>query len=77
MYINDFTGNLVIERVDYENPTERMSFNIAQYYNSSESDINIGYGNGWRFNYTEFLKDFTSKSGLIHLLFLFPYSPFN
>lgn len=63
MYVNDFTGNLVIERVDYENPTERMSFNIAQYYNSSESDINIGYGNGWRFNYSDFIKNFTTIVG--------------
>ena len=64
MYINDFSGNLVIERVDYENPSERISFNLVQYYNSFESEVNIGYGNGWRFNYSDFIKEFTSVTGV-------------
>ncbi len=64
VYTNDFTGNLIIERKDYLNDTERMSFNLVSYYNSSESDVNLGYGNGWRFNYNEFINNFTSVVGI-------------
>ena len=63
MYINDFSGNLVIQRNDYLNNTERTSFNITSYYNSNLSDVNLGYGNGWRFNYCDFIKNFTSVVG--------------
>lgn len=52
-YINDFNGNLIIKKDDYINKSQLMSFSIQHYYNSSEANINIGYGNGWRISYSD------------------------
>lgn len=61
VYINDYMGNLVVESKDYINTSEVASFNISHYYNSTSKNTNIGYGNGWRLNYTEIMEEFSSN----------------
>lgn len=64
MYINDFSGNLVIEKKDYTNSSQRLSFNISHYYNSNEANINIGYGKGWRINYAQIMQNLNGVVGV-------------
>lgn len=61
IYINDYMGNLVVENKDYINTSEVSSFNISHYYNSTSKSTNIGYGNGWRLNYSEIMEEFSSN----------------
>ena len=51
--VNDYTGNLVISRTDMAYSGNRMPANISFTYNANDTGNNIGYGNGWRSNYSQ------------------------
>jgi RHS repeat-associated protein len=50
--INSFSGNLYLERTDIEIPGRKLDLKISFSYNAADFKLNLGYGNGWRFNYT-------------------------
>ena len=54
--VNDYTGNLVVSRTDMAYSGNRMPANILFTYNANDNFNNIGYGNGWRSNYSQTLK---------------------
>lgn len=50
--INTFSGNLYLERTDIEIPGRKLDMSISFSYNASDFKQNMGYGNGWRLNYS-------------------------
>jgi RHS repeat-associated protein len=53
-YVNDITGNLVFTHQDTSMNGARMPVSINHVYNSTDAgDANIGFGKGWRLNYSQ------------------------
>jgi len=52
-YTNDYNGNLVFIRQDTVGTGNRMPVSVSHVYNLNDRATNIGYGNGWRLNYTQ------------------------
>src|ERR1700730_17065063 len=63
--VNTFSGNLYIPRNDIHVPARGFDLNISFYYNSFNSDQNIGFGKGWGFGYSIKCKDDTANSKTI------------
>jgi hypothetical protein len=51
-YISDYTGNLTWVRNEYKLENEYLSLALSFLYNYHSKNLNIGYGNGWKTNYT-------------------------
>ncbi|KAA3639500.1 MAG: hypothetical protein DWQ02_03670 [Bacteroidetes bacterium] len=49
--VNSFTGNLYIEMPMFEFPSLGPDLNFTLVYNSSNTAINSGFGNGWTWSY--------------------------
>ena len=60
VYITDYTGNLTVERTDYQTKAEKNSFDITFYYNTSKHTQNIGYGYGWSNLYNERIQPYNT-----------------
>ncbi|HBZ41644.1 MAG TPA: hypothetical protein DEO50_07075, partial [Erysipelotrichaceae bacterium] len=52
-YTNDYNGNLVFIRQDTVSSGNMMPVSVSHVYNLNDRATNIGYGNGWRLNYTQ------------------------
>ena len=52
-YVQNFSGNLVMQRTDMSYSGSRMPASTGFYYNLSNRDSDIGYGCGWRSAYTQ------------------------
>jgi RHS repeat-associated protein len=74
--VNLFTGNLVVSHDDIGTDGNRMPVSISHVYNAVEKDANIGYGMGWRLNYTQTIASqtisgvlyykYTDEDGTVH-----------
>lgn len=51
-YISDYSGNLTFVRDDYKLENEFMSLVLSFFHNSYTRNVDIGYGKGWRTNYS-------------------------
>jgi YD repeat-containing protein len=51
-YISDYTGNLTWVRNEYELKNEFLSLNLSFFHNNYSRSVDIGYGDGWRTNYS-------------------------
>ncbi len=49
--VNMLTGNMFLSRTDYHVPTPGFDMKVKFYYSSYNYDENLGFGNGWRFQY--------------------------
>ncbi len=49
--VNSFTGNLFYQRSDLSIPGRGVSIDISFFYNSGQTTVDNGYGNGWSFSY--------------------------
>ena len=52
-YVQNFSGNLVMQRTDMSYSGNRMPASAGFYYNLSDRSSDIGYGYGWRNAYTQ------------------------
>ena len=52
-YVQNFSGNLVIQRTDMSYSGDRMPASAGFYYNLSDRSSDVGYGYGWRNAYTQ------------------------
>ncbi|MDT8716244.1 DNRLRE domain-containing protein, partial [Clostridium sp. 19966] len=52
-YVNDYNGNLVFTETDLALSGSRAPVGINHVYSSNDKDFNIGYGDGWRLNYSQ------------------------
>lgn len=50
---NNFNGNLVLTHNDLSTTGIRLPASIYHVYNTNDKDVNIGYGNGFRLNYSQ------------------------
>jgi RHS repeat-associated protein len=66
-YISDYTGNLTWVRNEYQLKNEFLSMSLSFFHNGYSRSIDIGYGNGWRTNYTiEISYDSTASTYYMH-----------
>lgn len=73
-FINDYNGNLILIHNDLNTTGNRMPITINHVYNSNDRDKDIGYGNGWRLNYSQKVEYddsigyylYTDEDGTIH-----------
>ena len=56
VYTNNFNGNLILQHQDVTTPGNIMPVSIYHTYNTSDRNVNIGYGNGFRLNLNQTLK---------------------
>ncbi|MEP6674235.1 MAG: RHS repeat-associated core domain-containing protein [Ferruginibacter sp.] len=63
--VNSFSGNLFIPRNDLFVSGRGFNLNISFYYNSYNSDQNVGFGNGWNMGYNMNCKDDTGNNKII------------
>lgn len=59
MHVNDFNGNLILERTDFAMGGSLMPVSLKHVYNSNNRKENLGYGLGFRLNYHQTLKKVT------------------
>jgi YD repeat-containing protein len=52
-YVNDYNGNLIHIHNDMSMSGNRMPVTINHIYNSNDRDSDIGYGLGWRLNFSQ------------------------
>lgn len=52
-YVNDFSGNIVFIHDDLTMNGNRMPAVIKHVYNSNDKYVNLGYGAGWRLNFSQ------------------------
>ena len=55
-YINDYNGSLVFVHNDLSMNGNRMPVMINHVFNSSERNVDMGYGQGWRLNLSQTVK---------------------
>lgn len=73
-YINDYTGNLVLIHNDLSMNGNRLPIVVNHIYNSSNKDVDMGYGTGWRLNFSQTLTynsdiglyEYVDEDGTIH-----------
>jgi len=51
-YISDYTGNLTWVRNEYELKNEFLPLYLSFFHNNYSRSVDIGYGDGWRTNYS-------------------------
>ena len=56
-YTNDFTGNQVFVHDDASTTGNRLPISVSHVYNLSDSDTASRFGNGWRLNVMQELKE--------------------
>lgn len=56
-YTNDYNGNLTMVHADLSTPGTRFPVSINHVYNTNDNGIDIGYGNGFRLNLSQTLKE--------------------
>ena len=54
-YVNDYTGDLTIERPILTERGELNPLTVTAYYNGNNKDWNRGYGNGWSLNVAQYM----------------------
>ncbi len=59
VHVNDFNGNLILERTDFAMGGSLMPVSLKHVYNSNNRKENLGYGLGFRLNYHQTLKKVT------------------
>ena len=52
-YVQNFSGNLIMQRTDMSYSGNRMPASAGFYYNLSDRSSDVGYGYGWRNAYTQ------------------------
>jgi RHS repeat-associated protein len=52
-YTNDYNGNLVFIRQDTSGSGNRMPVSVAHVYNLNDRATDVGFGMGWRLNYSQ------------------------
>ena len=66
-YVSDYTGNLTWIRNEYQLQNEYLSMSLSFYHNNYYRNVDIGYGDGWRTNYSIEVKyDSTTGSYYMH-----------
>lgn len=66
-YVSDYTGNLTWIRNEYQLQNEYLSMSLSFYHNNYSRSVDIGYGDGWRTNYSIEVKyDSTTGSYYMH-----------
>ncbi|MBU1020415.1 MAG: DNRLRE domain-containing protein, partial [Firmicutes bacterium] len=65
-YISDYTGNLTWVRNEYELKNELLSLSLSFFHNNYSRSVDIGYGDGWRTNYSIQIK-YDSPTGLYYM----------
>ncbi|MDO9628748.1 MAG: DNRLRE domain-containing protein [Acholeplasmataceae bacterium] len=66
-YVSDYTGNLTWVRNEYQLKNEYLSLSLSFFFNNYSRNVDIGYGKGWRSNYSIEIKyDSTSSLYYIH-----------
>jgi RHS repeat-associated protein len=65
-YISDYTGNLTWVRNEYQLQNEYLSMTLSFFHNNFSRSVDIGYGDGWRTNYTVEIK-YDSTSSLYYM----------
>ena len=53
VYINDYNGNMVLTHEDITTPGNRLPIQLKHIFNSNDKEIDIGYGKGFRTNYSQ------------------------
>lgn len=66
-YVNDYNGNLIFTHNDTSLNGNRMPVSISHVYNSNDRAGSIGYGLGWRLNYSQRVVSKTFSDGLHYL----------
>ena len=61
-YVQNFSGNLVMQRTDMSYSGNRMPASAGFYYNLSDRSSDVGYGYGWRNAYTQTIGSVTIDS---------------
>ncbi|MDD2378140.1 MAG: hypothetical protein PHE05_04855, partial [Bacilli bacterium] len=56
VYTNDFNGNLILTHQDASTPGTRFPVSVNHVFNTADSNINIGLGNGFRLNLNQVLE---------------------
>ena len=54
--VNDFSGNLTWTHADASISNGVLPISLSHVYNTNDRTTDIGYGNGWRLNYSQSLK---------------------
>ena len=61
-YVQNFSGNLIMQRTDMSYSGNRMPASAGFYYNLSDRSSDVGYGYGWRNAYTQTIGSVTIDS---------------
>lgn len=61
-YISDYTGNLTWVRDEYKLENEYLSLALSFFHNNYSRSLDIGYGDGWRTNFSIEIKKDNSLS---------------
>lgn len=56
-FVSDYTGNLTLVRNDLDFSTERQSLNLSFSFDTTNKNVDLGYGLGWRTNYNIFITE--------------------
>ena len=78
--VNNYNGNLVYTHTDVSLSGNRLPLYISHVYNSDAKATDIGYGRGWRLNYSQTVRsvvidsvpyvEYTDGDGTIHHFYL-------
>jgi len=52
LQINSFSGGLYYERTDLKIPCRGISIDLTFHYNTTNNNVDLGYGNGWSMTYS-------------------------
>lgn len=61
--VNVFTGNLTLIHGDAAIPNGVLPISLSHVYNTNDKDEDIGYGAGWRLNYSQSVKEIGVQNG--------------
>ena len=61
--VNVFTGNLTMIHGDAAIPNGVLPISLSHVYNTNDKDEDIGYGAGWRLNYSQSVKETAVQNG--------------
>ncbi|MCI6996144.1 MAG: DNRLRE domain-containing protein, partial [Eubacterium sp.] len=75
-YVNDYNGNMVMVHDTVSTTGNLMPASLTHVYNTNDQGTNIGYGNGWRLNYHQTIREqtitgvkyyiYTDEDGTLH-----------
>lgn len=58
-YVNDYNGNMILVHDTVSTTGNLMPISLTHVYNTNDQGTNMGYGNGWRLNYHQTIKEQT------------------